>query len=554
MTLAEGKTLQNRYRISSLLGEGGMAAVYKAEHTQLDVSVAVKEMIPQPGLDSQTLAQLREQFRQEAQILARLDHPHLVRVSDFFEEKGNAYLVMDFVDGESLAERIERDGAMSEENVLAWAEQLLDALAYCHAQGIIHRDIKPQNVIIRPDGRAVLVDFGLVKLWDPNDPRTKTQMRGMGTPEYAPPEQYEVQMGHTDARSDVYGLGATLYHALVGQAPATATMRIADPEEFGTLRDAAPDISDNIEKAVMKSLELARSQRWQNAAEMAKALGVAVPEWEDETEAADEESNETPREGTRKMDGSPDIEEAVMASAGAGSAQAKVASAAAAEPVPARRGMPGWAWPVIALVALALGVGGVTAAGGFGEDTLAAIPIIGQATDTPTATHTPPPTPTATATPTTAPTATPTDTPTPSVTPTPTITPTNTPTPYPTATPRPRATAPQLTAPAQGGEYPSPVTLQWQGALNAGQSYQVTAYHTASGHALQSGLLTAPSWTVNLPADKAGEWRWSVSVVQNGTTIATSDEWMFWFNPHPGGGGGGGGGGGEDNGKPTPKP
>jgi serine/threonine protein kinase len=155
-----------------------MGAVYRAWDTRLKIPVALKEMTPQPGLDQATLAQLRQQFEQEAATLARLNHPHLVRVIDFFEERGNTYLVMDFVEGESLDDRIEREQALPESQVLAWANQLLDALAYCHSQGVIHRDIKPPNVIIRPDGRAVLVDFGLVKLWDPSDPHTRTAMRG----------------------------------------------------------------------------------------------------------------------------------------------------------------------------------------------------------------------------------------------------------------------------------------------------------------------------------------------------------------------------------------
>ncbi|OQY24810.1 MAG: hypothetical protein B6I35_00700 [Anaerolineaceae bacterium 4572_32.2] len=196
MTLTQGQMIGKRYRVVSLLGQGGMGAVYRAWDTRLNIPVALKEMIPQPGLDPQTLAQLRQQFQQEAQVLARLKHNYLVSVTDFFEERGNAYLAMEFVQGENLAERIEREGALPEEQVTAWAKQLLDALAYCHSQGIIHRDVKPQNVIITPEGAppdarggAVLVDFGLVKLWDPNDPRTKTAMRGMGTPEYAPPDR-----------------------------------------------------------------------------------------------------------------------------------------------------------------------------------------------------------------------------------------------------------------------------------------------------------------------------------------------------------------------------
>ncbi|MGB9775661.1 MAG: serine/threonine-protein kinase, partial [Anaerolineae bacterium] len=139
--LTPGQVLQNRYRIDALLGHGGMGAVYKAWDSRLQVYVAVKEMIPQPGLDPQMLSRLRQQFRQEATILARLSHPNLVRVSDYFEEGGNAYLVMEFVEGESLANLIAARGPLPEAQVLEWARQLLDALAYCHSKGIIHRDI-----------------------------------------------------------------------------------------------------------------------------------------------------------------------------------------------------------------------------------------------------------------------------------------------------------------------------------------------------------------------------------------------------------------------------
>jgi len=272
--LTAGTILQNRYRIASLLGQGGMGAVYRAWDMRLNVAVALKEMTPQPGLDPATLAQLRAQFQQEAFVLARLSHPHLVRVGDFFEEFGNVYLVMDFVEGESLAALIERRGALPEGEVLAWADQLLDALGYCHSQGVLHRDVKPQNVIIRPDGRAVLVDFGLVKLWNPGDPRTKTAMRGMGTPEYAPPEQYETAVGHTDPRSDLYSLGATLYHALTGQAPLSATDRMADPERFLPPRQLNGRLSATAEAVVLRAMELARGARFASADEMRAALAA----------------------------------------------------------------------------------------------------------------------------------------------------------------------------------------------------------------------------------------------------------------------------------------
>jgi len=331
--LTAGSVLQNRYRIVSLLGQGGMGAVYRAWHLHFDIPVALKEMTPQSGLDPRTLAQLRRQFQQEAAVLARLNHSSLVRVTDFFEQGGSTYLVMDFVEGENLADRIGREGALPEQQVLAWAGQLLDALAYCHAQGVLHRDVKPQNVVITPEGKAVLVDFGLVKLWDPNDPRTRTAMRGMGTPEYAPPEQYGVRPGHTGPRSDLYSLGATLYHALAGQAPPTATDRMADPELFVPLRDLNLRVSRETEAAVLRALELARSQRWQSAQEMAAALGGGAV------------APAPPAPPKRKP--------------------TKVMPAAVPSPSPGIgrggrgvRAVPGWAWALggLALVALVVGV------------------------------------------------------------------------------------------------------------------------------------------------------------------------------------------------------
>lgn len=276
MPLSPGQMLQNRYRILSLLGQGGMGAVYRAWDNRLQVHVAVKEMTPQPGIDPQVLARLRAQFHQEATVLARLSHPNLVRVMDFFEEGGNAYLVMEFVEGQSLADLIASRGPLPEMQVLTWAGQLLDALAYCHSRGIIHRDLKPQNVIIRSDGRAVLVDFGLVKLWNPQDPRTQTVIRSMGTPGYAPPEQYGVA-GHTDPRSDLYSLGATLYHALTGQAPPSATDRIVNPASLAPPRSLTPGISPNTEAAILRAMALQPDARFGSAAEIRATLMGGVP-------------------------------------------------------------------------------------------------------------------------------------------------------------------------------------------------------------------------------------------------------------------------------------
>jgi serine/threonine protein kinase len=546
MTLTTGQTLQNRYRVVSPLGQGGMGAVYRAWDTRLNISVALKEMIPQPGLAPDVLAQLRQQFQQEAVVLARLDHPHLVNVTDFFEEEGNAYLVMQFVGGENLAQRIERQGVLPEEIVLIWAEQLLDALAYCHSQGVIHRDVKPQNVIIRPDGRAVLVDFGLVKLWDPSDPRTKTAMRGMGTPEYAPPEQYDIQMGHTDPRSDVYSLGATLYHALTGQAPPTVTQRIATRRAFQQPRTLNQRISPATEAAILRAMELTVEDRFATAQEMAAALGGQAP-------APPHPTAVPQRQRTKVMPG--------------------------AQPAaPPRRRVPGWVWMVGGIILLALVAGAAAVGAGLmmasrgvsGDSTPTLMPSPTQAatlahtpTLAPTSTPTRTPTqaapetalptstsvrtPTAEATATAQPSPTATPRPSPAATSTPApptrtpLPPTQPPSPTPTELPPPTegpppepGAGPELVGPANGGEYQNPITFEWH--ASSGQTYQVTARHTASGHTVRSGLIEVgimlvPYWTTNLPADKPGEWRWTVSVIQGGSAVATSAEWMFQFRP-----------------------
>jgi formylglycine-generating enzyme required for sulfatase activity len=395
--LATGTILQGRYRVASPLGQGGMAAVYRVWDMRLNAPLALKEMTPQPGLDAATLTQLRRQFEQEASVLANLSHPFLVDVTDFFEESGNDYLVMKFVEGESLDECIGREGALPEDRVLAWADQLLDALEYCHGQGIIHRDIKPQNVIIRADGRAVLVDFGLVKLWDPDDPRTRTAMRGMGTPEYAPPEQYSTQAGHTDPRSDIYGLGATLYHALTGQAPVEAVDRTAGLSLLAEVRDLNPRVSAQTSAAVAWAMELQVPSRFQSAAEMRAALqgDATAPQRDPVAPVPGTAVARAPRQVTKVMPG----------------------PRTAVQP---RRSVPAWAWTlggVAALVLLALG----------------AAALWPKATPTPAAAEAPTAIPDAASTPklTSAPTSNPdVSTATPDATQKPTSAPTPTPDPY----------------------------------------------------------------------------------------------------------------------------
>ena len=264
MNLVRGTLLHNRYRIIDVLGEGGMGAVYRAVDENLGVEVAVKE-------NFFTSEDYTRQFHREATILASLRHPTLPRVTDHFsiEDQGQ-YLVMDFIEGEDLRERMDRVGLLSEEDVIVLGVNICDALTYMHSrtQPVLHRDIKPGNVKITPVGDIVLVDFGLAKIID-GDSETTPGARAM-TPGYSPPEQYGT--ARTDSRSDIYSLGATLYEALTGSVPEDALSRLMEQASLSPIRNLNSEVSRKLSGILEKALEVRPEDRFQSSEDFKRAL------------------------------------------------------------------------------------------------------------------------------------------------------------------------------------------------------------------------------------------------------------------------------------------
>ena len=269
--LATGTLLQDRYRIVRQLGRGGMGAVYEAFDLRLEITVALKETLSAEE-------PMRRQFEREARLLAGMQHPALPRVSDHFVEGNRAFLVMQFIGGVDLAKIIaQQPGPFPPEQVITWADQLLDALIYLHSRDrqVIHRDIKPQNLKLTANGQIVLLDFGLAKA-QTSDPSVTASQAFFGyTRHYAPLEQ--IQDLHTDPRSDIYALGATLYHLLTGIKPPDAMVRAAAVVNGAAdLLQPANRIHEAVGPRIAAILDKAMAQkpeaRYANANEFREAL------------------------------------------------------------------------------------------------------------------------------------------------------------------------------------------------------------------------------------------------------------------------------------------
>lgn len=275
-----GTVLRNRYQVKQIIGQGGMGSIYLAEDLRLEGRLcAVKEVEYERALPDEMLQEARDQFQREATVLARLDHPNLPKVSDFFSIKARDYLVMDFVPGKDLRQLMmearQQGTFIAEEKVLDWASQLASALKYLHNQEhpILHRDIKPSNLKLTPSGLVKLVDFGLVKLLAPGE-ITITVLQGQGTALYTPLEQYGGDSGHTDARSDIYAFAGTLYHLLTNDPPLNVRDRFLNPGSLTRIREINPAVSIRTERAVHWALQLHPEDRPKDIDAFMKALFV----------------------------------------------------------------------------------------------------------------------------------------------------------------------------------------------------------------------------------------------------------------------------------------
>ncbi len=268
LTLRDPGACVAQYRIRRVIGHGGFGVVYEAEDMQRHgLVVALKETFDPESIRS---------FANEFRVLQQLNHPNLPHYYAMFEAEGNGFLAMEYVPGQSLDDVLtRRPGPLLESQVMGYALQICDALAYLHSQEppIIHRDIKPANIRLTPEGLVKLVDFGLLK---EGSQQTQNSRRGL-SPAYAPIEQWGIGARGADPRSDVYSLGATLFHLLTGQEPPPVTDRIAGPyDTLPPILQLNPNISGHVALAVWTAMEIQADKRYPDIASLKRALQGAA--------------------------------------------------------------------------------------------------------------------------------------------------------------------------------------------------------------------------------------------------------------------------------------
>lgn len=256
-----GSLVDGKYKILSVVGRGGMSTVYMAINEKANKTWAIKE-VRKDGVVN--FAAVRQSLVTEANILKRLKHPHLPSIVDVIEDSQTFLIVMDYIEGRSLSDTLKEYGAQPQELVIQWAKQLCDVLGYLHTRTppIIYRDMKPSNIMLKPDGNIMVFDFGTAREFKAK------QMKDticLGTVGYAAPEQFG-GMGSTDARTDIYCLGATLYHLVTGKNPSEP------PYEIRPIRQINPALSSGLERIIMKCTQRNPDDRYQSAEELLYAL------------------------------------------------------------------------------------------------------------------------------------------------------------------------------------------------------------------------------------------------------------------------------------------
>ncbi len=265
-----GSLVDGKYKILNKVGQGGMSVVYLAMNEKANKQWAVKEVRKDGVRDFEIV---KQGLVAETDILKKLSHPNLPSIIDVIDTDESFIIIMDYIQGNSLNRALEEFGAQPQENVIIWAKQLCDVLNYLHTRtpAIIYRDMKPANIMLKPDGNVTLIDFGTAREYKEKNLADTTCL---GTVGYAAPEQFG-GMGQTDARTDIYCLGATLYHLVTGMNPCEP------PYEIKPIRDINPALSAGLEKIILKCCQRDPNDRYQSAAELMFALEHYLEEDED---------------------------------------------------------------------------------------------------------------------------------------------------------------------------------------------------------------------------------------------------------------------------------
>jgi TPR repeat protein/tRNA A-37 threonylcarbamoyl transferase component Bud32 len=264
-------TFIGKYKITRLIGEGGMAFVYEAEHEMLQTKVAIKVLKPMLSANSQ----IKERFKNEAKLMANLDHPNITKVIDFDEQPEGLSIIMEFLNGEDLNQKIKRSGPITDKEIIDLYTQILSACQYAHKKGIVHRDIKPSNIFILPNGHLKILDFGIAKLFGLGNEMTHTGTQ-IGTPIYMSPEQVKADKS-IDHRSDIYSLGVTLYYAINGKPPyseaSESQFDIFNKIVFEPLPNGS--INKNFDEFIKKACQKNREHRFQSCDEWIDSMIIS---------------------------------------------------------------------------------------------------------------------------------------------------------------------------------------------------------------------------------------------------------------------------------------